>query len=386
MNISKRAFTILEMIIVTVIVGSIFIIVISLYSKMFTSKLDAEAKQMLIHGSYNVLEKLNVMMKDYTIDYDEYFNRRVVWCDGNWWTSFSWTGSEGVGTNWYCDKFTSYWNSWWNSNNWKLYYCSSVSWSVSPDPVMEDVSVKNWSGCWDNITYGNWKSQAFGQYKLQFIDTKNDINGTGGLVWDDDDIDVWKWPVSIADNTNVKELYLISKDNKSRIFIKRAFIASWNWDFSGTAWDSDIDNLYTLQMLKLKWFDAWSAHSFNDSTDWDYDWKVDTWACDYSQGFVCQWNWLWGVYDNYKLPTTQNVGYVNIFSNDVSIKDWKLEIYPVNKSSYSFVDNSMQLNPYIKVYIKTKLYGQPWSWKINPAILNAYELDLQTTFNIRNNY
>jgi hypothetical protein len=56
----------------------IFLVVMNLYTRMIRVRIDAEAKQSLIQNSYNLLEKLNVMMKDYTIDYEEYFNRKIV--------------------------------------------------------------------------------------------------------------------------------------------------------------------------------------------------------------------------------------------------------------------------------------------------------------------
>jgi len=48
------------------------------------------------------------------------------------------------------------------------------------------------------------------------------------------------------------------------------------------------DNLYTLQILKLRGFDAGTHHDF-DPTDSSgvYDGNIDTRACDYAQGFIC---------------------------------------------------------------------------------------------------
>jgi len=76
--VKKRAFTLLEVLVVSVIVSMILIIVITLYSKMIRIKLDVDSRKTLVHGSYSIMEKLNILMKDYTIDYEEYFNRRIV--------------------------------------------------------------------------------------------------------------------------------------------------------------------------------------------------------------------------------------------------------------------------------------------------------------------
>jgi hypothetical protein len=41
-----------------------------------------EAKADILETTYYMMEKVNVLLKDYTIDYDEYFNRSRVGCDG----------------------------------------------------------------------------------------------------------------------------------------------------------------------------------------------------------------------------------------------------------------------------------------------------------------
>jgi hypothetical protein len=50
---------------------------------MLKTKTDIYAKATLVKNTNNVLEKLNIIMKNYTIDYEEYFNRRIVGCDSD---------------------------------------------------------------------------------------------------------------------------------------------------------------------------------------------------------------------------------------------------------------------------------------------------------------
>lgn len=45
---------------------------------------------------------------------------------------------------------------------------------------------------------------------------------------------------------------------------------------------------YTIQILKLRGFDAGKEHKFDAENDSEvYDGKIDTWACDYGQQFIC---------------------------------------------------------------------------------------------------
>lgn len=59
----------------------------------------------------------------------------------------------------------------------------------------------------------------------------------------------------------------------------------------------DSEKRYTLQILKLKGFDAGNNHDFNtDTSSGVYDGKIDTRACDYAQGFICNGSGISDVY------------------------------------------------------------------------------------------
>jgi hypothetical protein len=45
---------------------------------MIALKNDIDARQLLIQNSYYIVERLQVFFRDYTIDYEEYFARRVL--------------------------------------------------------------------------------------------------------------------------------------------------------------------------------------------------------------------------------------------------------------------------------------------------------------------
>ena len=53
-------------------------VVTTIFIYIYKSKGALEARQTVIKESYFFLEKLQVMSKDYTIDYEEYRNRQQV--------------------------------------------------------------------------------------------------------------------------------------------------------------------------------------------------------------------------------------------------------------------------------------------------------------------
>jgi hypothetical protein len=48
---------------------------------MIKLKYNIQARTNVTQDSYDAIEKINLMLKDYTIDYEEYFNRKNVGCD-----------------------------------------------------------------------------------------------------------------------------------------------------------------------------------------------------------------------------------------------------------------------------------------------------------------
>lgn len=76
----KKAFTIVEMVLALTIFSLIFGAIMTIYTRMINVKREFDARNHLLMTSYTMLEKLNILMKDYTIDYEEYFNRRMYGC------------------------------------------------------------------------------------------------------------------------------------------------------------------------------------------------------------------------------------------------------------------------------------------------------------------
>jgi hypothetical protein len=264
----------------------------------------------------------------------------------------------------------------------KIYFCSSTNTDETiPQRVLPNTEVQNGSWCL------NTGQQSFGQYGWQFRDVKNDVDSVAGAWNDDDDENVMKWPSAIDNPTNTQELYLISQDGKSRIFIRRALIESGDFNNDGIAWSGDSEKRYTLQILKLRWFDAGNNHDFDtNNSSGVYDGTIDTRACDYAQGFMCHGNWIWSLYTWYKLPSDQNDGWVNIFQKNITISDRNLIIYPTKNPEYALAENNIQINPYFTINLTSKLYWQIRRKRLGIANIDNFQINLQTTFNTKNFY
>jgi len=401
---SKKAFTLIELIIVSVILGIVFTVIIKIYFSLLETKTDIYVKSVLVKNTNNIIEKINIIIKNYTIDYEEYFNRRLVWCDSNWGNNFSWD----VLTWWYCKRFTDYWNgnSIIDTGNNILYYCTS-KWNVGDKQkekpkqsviydcewnsntwtnyiyYQDNDNLNNGSWCWENEIGTNKYIQSFGEYKLQFWNVWWNADSYMWCKWDDDDTDLWVWPVSIWDNLHVKELYLISKDGKHRIFIRRKLVWTWDWNHDGNIDYTWWEALYKLQILKLRWFDIWSWHMYGTTWTTVNDGEIDTWACDKLQWFKCNWidiNYPGG---GYKLPKDVNDGWVDMTINDITISNFDISIFPTKSPEYSWYDTWVQISPYIRLKLKTNFYPVNYVSKINPERISKYSMNLQTTFSIK---
>ena len=107
----RKWFTLVEVLLVTMIASSIIIIVYSLLDTLPKVKNFNDARQTLIQQVNDAMDRFAVIFQDYTIDYEEYYNRRALWCSTDWWIwdDFKWD----VGLSWYCSIPTYYWNGNW---------------------------------------------------------------------------------------------------------------------------------------------------------------------------------------------------------------------------------------------------------------------------------
>lgn len=308
-------------------------------------------------------EKLFEEIKSWgTIDYEEYFNRKVV-------------GTET--SSGYYTIPTWFWNFWsggtvsWENYGAGFYYCRSEDWGTM------------WTGgCYDNIfnTYWNsviWEPQRYGQYAFQFIDYNSnmnddgwDENGDGTMRWDDDDEHLWVGPVVFTGWANVREIYLMSGDKKTRTLFR------WIWKedpstnkpttatCSGTNFSSGC--IWIIEVLKLEGKDWGMNH--DGSGEGTYDGIIDTWMIHPS--FGTGGNIVAGSNDfSYRQP---------LFPDTVSVTDFQVYLYPNIDVKHSWKDTtpSSNINPYLRLSITLepswkKRSGMKWEipkYTINTTI------------------
>ena len=373
----KKAFTLIEVVITATLFFVVVTIVTSLFIDMIKIKWGLDARQNLIKESYYIIEKLQVMSRNYTIDYEEYRNRKKVWC--NVAGDNTWSGSSHCTMMTYYGNRNGLWNAIPATDN-ELYFCSSsvsapsvLSYST---PVVSDQSLSFpctplWITPWSS-----WFVQSYGQYKSLFTDVKDDVDGVIGAVWDDDDLDLWIWPKVVFQSTGVQELYLISHDRSHRYFLRRKLIEEWDWNNNWITWDNDNEKLYALQVLQLRWLDAWKSHDFQ--SEGVYDGVIETWACDTSLWFVCSWASVWGAYSSYNLPDSIDDGWVSITPADITISSWNVILSPTQDPLLDWNSAANQISPHIYLVLTTKLYWKSWSTKIPWSQMNLYDISLQT--------
>ena len=367
--------------IISVILPSIF----WLYNFIVKSDREINARQSVIQQWYEFFERLNVFMQDYTIDYEEYYNRQMVWCV-EWWgrgPEFTWN----IWIEWYCTQPTGYWNE--NSTGRKLtnekdhdiYYCSSIATSNGKFAV-----VKGKDACW---LY--WSKQSYGQYKSLFTDVQNDTNDDDGgdVVWDWNDLDLWR-PLNddieaIQDANHIQELYFISHDWKRRLFFRRQNVAS-----------EGEKPQYKIYMLRLRWFDAGRKHKFSNVSSENvglYDWKIDTWACDTSMWFVWHWESVddgW-VYKDYYLPLNWDDCRIPLTYWSTTISARNIWISPTVDSDLYWNGDGQnealhQVNAYMKILTVNWVYLPYYTNRSISDSIADFEVPLQTTINMKDFY
>jgi len=362
-------------------------VILQLYINIIKIKYSVEAKEALIEETYYIFEKLNIELKDYTIDYEEYYNRQMVWCDDSLYRNNFVRDTESSTANKHCDNFTNYGNR--NSiqstpeNSISYYFCSSSTTEATPHIVIQSNNIA-WSWCFDEWLMTTPYYQSYWQYKRQFRDVKNNIDFRTGAVWDNDDQNLGLWPIAIADDTNIKELYLISKGWNQRILFRLDLISQGDRNRDGTiSWDNEY--FYTLQMLKLRWFDAWQNHNLDSYSTWSYDGQIDTRTCDYTQWFICDGPNISNTISSwFRLPDGSDDWRVNILEKNLTITDRNINIQPNTNTEYNR-NNENIINPYFTISLTTKLYGEIRYQRIKKSIEN-FQLNLQTTFNTRSFY
>lgn len=300
-----------------------------------------------------------------TIDFEEYFNRKVV----------NLSPGENVSSGHYIKNtwYGNFWNGWSVGNpsyGNGFYFCRSTT-----------SSMWTW-GCYNNTMYNDlWISgwpQRYGQYAFQFIDynanENNDLwdeDNDGKMRGDDDDENLWEGPVVFTGWVDVREIYLISWDKKKRTLLR------WNWiqdnDAPGVTCDPNESTIWgwcrgTIELLRLEWYDWWMNHA-KSGTGY-LDGVIDTWLVD--KEFTGGAEVIAGseAMDKYRIP---------LFPNSVTITDFQVFMYPnINRKFAWKTSSDTEVNPYVKIMISISP-----SWKKRAAMKwQVPSIKIATTINL----
>lgn len=339
-NNSKWGITLIEIMVWILIVTSVIISWFQAFSSVNIWKIrlmgSVDLEKQIVYFEEKLFEEIK---KWWLVDYEEYFNRKVVWTD------FS---------SWHYDKASWFWNFWkdwtvWTDTYWDSFYrCISLDWTKM-----------SWSWCYDNTSNTLWtdvigEDQRYGQYSLQFIDYNSnydsdlwDENWDWNIVWDNDDEYLWKWPYAFESWKDIKELYLISWDWKKRTLFRWNVYRDPNapTGFScGINWDNQITwswCIWTIEFLRLEWKDYWLNHNLSIPDNLQYDWVIDTWIID--KDFT--W-WVevvaWSDNKDYWIP---------LFPDDINVIDFQIYLYPNidYDLAWKSVENNVNLSPYVRL-------------------------------------
>jgi len=369
----KRGFTLIEIMVWILIVSIVLIwwFQALIFTTIWKSKLIQRTD--IQKESFYFTEKLFEMIKQWwTIDYEEYFNRKVIWNS----TYSSWHFSIPSG-------FWNYWKWWnlWNSNFWdEFYYCRSDDWTKM-----------TWTWCVTKFnswpTNYSWKQQRYWEYSLQFIDynsnydndwwTPWDEDGDWNIIWDDDDEYLGSWPVAFEEWKNIKELYLINGNKTERTLFRWVVdkdpYSPWNCSLD---WLNNITwtwCIWNIEYLKLDWKDRWMNHDLTTTWSTQYDWITDTWLI--NPDFT---SWI------EKVAWSGSVDWVKLFPSSINVSEFKVYWYPNININYNWKNNNVSSNisPYVIIKMKLKPSWvsrrlMKWEWK---------ELDFSMTINLTDIY
>lgn len=140
-----------------------------------------DARQNLIEQTSKLMGDFSILFQDYSIDYEEYFNRKMVGCDGiKKGSTFQWIENLSG----HCEAFTAYGNENAKLQNdgaeksHHLMYCSS---DARNGDYAQLISFNNCKEIGTNTTEGVFPTNnegrlSYGQYQQLFRDMKNDTD------------------------------------------------------------------------------------------------------------------------------------------------------------------------------------------------------------------
>ncbi len=334
---NKKWFTLLETLLALVVISMFIGTIIMIYISIRWADWKMKNKRILTAEASDLIDIIHDAAIDYTIDYEEYFNLKWLWI-----TEPS-------------KNFSSYWNSW------SLYYC----WIDQGRQWKYWVYQRNWSDGWCEVTHDHLNQQYLEYYfqhrKITDSANLNSKANSGTFQW--------MWPVAISPNTWLDYLYLINWNWDERYYFRRIYVTWIDLNHDWLTWINE--ELYKVQMLKLKWYDAWVWHDFE--TRWAYDWFIDTRACDKSKWFNCTGQ----IVENWsQLPIDENDWRIDITSDRVTVSDMKIDIYPIKDPYLVINEEEYKIDPYAKISFTMNIYWEE----------SNDEITLSTTLWFKNSY
>lgn len=372
---NTKAFTLVEILLGIVIVSMIMVSAFQALSSIWIWKIRLIQKTQTQKQALYFSEKLFEMIKYWgTIDYEEYFNRKVVNTNNP---------ATVIYGSWHYIRPTGFWNFayipwntvWTTTYNfpWLEYYFCQTG-----------VNLTIWDWCYGTYL-SNGETQSYGQYSFQFIDYNSDWDASwdedsdGNIRWDDDDEFLWEWPDAFALGSDVKELYLINWVKRERTYfrynVKRDPYA-WSW----ATWTCTTSNswatyewnacLWTIEYLKLEWRDRGLDHN---SWSWDitqYDWVIDTWII--SPEFTGGTEVIaWSNSTNYWQP---------LFPENINVTEFKVFPHPNidTERAWKLADVDKNVSEYVRLQLSMKS-----GWKDRKKLRwDPKEYKLSTTINL----
>ena len=318
------------------------------------------------------------------VDYEEYFNRQVVW-------NTTYLSGHYAEPTW----FGNFWRFWTNNNNDNVWSTSYWAWSYYCRSG--NLSLMWTWGCVSNfndtsVDY-NWIPQRYGQYSFQFIDYNSNHDGdlwdedwVNWIIWDDDDEYIGDGPSVFTSGFWVTELYLISADKKKRTYFRWTVEDdiyapdSVSCDFSTPEFPTWSWCLGTIEFLKLEWRDPWPDHDWSVNWKWQGDWVIDTWYINKDFAWTndySQWVWVvaWSNNENYRLP---------LFPDSINVANFEVFAYPNKDIKEAWKNSDIEVNtaPYVRLKLKllpSRKTKKKIKWKIP-------EFEISTTISLTDIY
>ena len=375
---NPKAFTLVEILISTVIIASILTIWFYAITFITVWKIRLVEATKIEKEWFYFSEKLFEMIKSrWELDFEEYFNRKIVWN-----TSFD-AGHYSLDTGY--GNFGFWWGVGSPNYGSSLYYCISPNWvSMGVDWCV----TTNNSALEDHTN----EAQRYGQYAAQFIDYNSDLDGDwwdedqngwiNSFIGDDDDIFIGQWPEVFAVNNNIHELYLISGDKKTRTYFR------WNvgvdpdkpptancdfTDQSNPIWEGCLG---TIEFIILDGKDWWDNHDEAniDTNGSQYDGTIDTWIV--NSRF--SWN------DTTVASSSIDSYWEKLFPNDISVSDFQVYAFPHKDIDLAWKESNSSINQ--APFVRLKFTLSP-SWEKRKIIRGTIPtVDIATTIALSDDF